>query len=713
MVVSEKEKQKLMINEQIKGEEYSANIYGGIFSNTDFNLDLDAEKGFGDISTFGEYEKIAKTDGLISGILNAINSSIISADIKFVGGKEEHRKHLESVFFDFLNPSFQEFLQQVLQYLIYGFMVFEIVHEKEGKYLYIKKLSQRHPRNIYQWNFSKETNELESVTQQVYSIDGFLKEIIIPSDNLLIFTHRREGNVYIGNSSLRSSWNLVHKKQHALKVWAIANQREGAGIPYADRRKDTLDSIPDKAERDQVQVILREMQSHQRNYLIGSKHYEFKYLYNENKTDFTSFITQLDMQIALSFLAQFFLLGNTSSGNRSLSETQQTVFDDFNTSIANYIASIINGVRGQVGTGITRLLIDYTWGLQEEYPKLVFSNVKKFDAKNFIENLSKANDSNLITIDKNMIQYVHEVLDLPKSSNEPIRKSDNDNKSNEEIKNKFSIHDNALSNMEKCFELVLTEKKFDSFENCFRDIQIDYRNKILSNFSVQATKIFDKEKDQKNIISKIRKIPLSDNDRHWFKETAKEIVLDFVSYAEDELEHEIKKQIGLYHKDSDNISLRKKNGRAAGINTINTEILIDDIIEQTLEQVEARANAVGVNASIEMIRTGIDVQDVIKRGVESFKGQEEKAWAGLSSSRIFNTARENHIKEIIKQLPKQDVKYVEYSAIMDKQTCEPCANAEKENFRVIYGSEEHKKILPPYTKCKGSLRCRCILLYVL
>lgn len=705
------------INEKADGLEYTANISDGQITNTDFNSDIDAEKGWGDVSTFGEYEKISKTDGLICGILNAVNSSIFSADFDFVGGEEKHREHLRSVFFKFLNPSFPEFVQQVLQYLVFGHMVFEIIHEREGKYLYIKKISQRLPKTICRWNYDLVSGDLKSITQWVYDIDGSLKSLDVDSNNLLIFTHKKEGRLYTGTSTLRAAWNLVHKKQHALKVWSIANQREGAGIPFADRRKETLDDTPSNDEVTLVKTILREMQAHQRQYLIGTKNYTFSYLYNENKTDFTSFITQLDMQIALSFLAQFFLLGNTSSGNRALADTQQTVFDDMNTGIANYIASVINGVKNQIGTGIIRMLIDYTWGVQNEYPQLKFSNVKKFDSKNFIENIVKAAQVGAVSVTENLIDHVHKILGLPE-------KDDTAEPTISEKSEKLHLHDNVklsvsnriLTPLEKCFELELTDRKFDKFIEKYQLSQVNFRTDILNEFikkaKLEINKAIKSQDYQAVAIDNIKKISVSNDIKEKYSKEFSEILGGFVSFTKRELERELSKQ-SEFLDDVKSIKLKKKLDTDNTIKTLSTEVLVDDMIDQTLEFVEGRANSVGLNASIEMIRTGQNIEKTIKNGMKTFVGREEKSWAELLSSRVFNTARENHVNEVMKKIPNSEVSMVEYSAIMDKQTCDPCELADRDYKHVKYGSELHKTILPPYRKCVGSLRCRCILLYQL
>jgi hypothetical protein len=99
--------------------------------------------------------------------------------------------------------------------------------------------------------------------------------------------------------------------------------------------------------------------------------------------------------------------------------------------------------------------------------------------------------------------------------------------------------------------------------------------------------------------------------------------------------------------------------------------------------------------------------------VDHFIGLLKKAAAGALVDAGNSTATEaiamgrQHEAEIY----RDDVKVVEYSALLDDATCDACRKADGKQLKM--GSAEYGKLQPPNRDCRGRGRCRCVYVYIL
>ena len=109
--------------------------------------------------------------------------------------------------------------------------------------------------------------------------------------------------------------------------------------------------------------------------------------------------------------------------------------------------------------------------------------------------------------------------------------------------------------------------------------------------------------------------------------------------------------------------------------------------------------------AVEVIRTGGEptevIGNVLDRQLDSaaFRGE-----AGSITTRAFNIGREQFAEQYGDQIES-----VEYSAILDNETCEVCADLDGETFD--FQSDAHIANTPPNRNCEGGSRCRCVLVY--
>lgn len=109
--------------------------------------------------------------------------------------------------------------------------------------------------------------------------------------------------------------------------------------------------------------------------------------------------------------------------------------------------------------------------------------------------------------------------------------------------------------------------------------------------------------------------------------------------------------------------------------------------------------------AVEVIRTGGKdtevIGNVLDRQLDSaaFRGE-----ANSITTRAFNIGREEFAEQYGDQIED-----VEYSAILDNETCEPCSELDGETFD--FESDAHIANTPPNRNCEGMGRCRCVLIY--
>jgi len=110
--------------------------------------------------------------------------------------------------------------------------------------------------------------------------------------------------------------------------------------------------------------------------------------------------------------------------------------------------------------------------------------------------------------------------------------------------------------------------------------------------------------------------------------------------------------------------------------------------------------------AVDAVRKGQSADDAVQAVLDGL--EESKALRGDAEvilSRSFGMGREQLFQEMASAIES-----LEYSAVLDRSTCDECESADGKVFAV--NSPEHFAYLTPYAKCAGRSRCRCVLLPV-
>jgi hypothetical protein len=88
--------------------------------------------------------------------------------------------------------------------------------------------------------------------------------------------------------------------------------------------------------------------------------------------------------------------------------------------------------------------------------------------------------------------------------------------------------------------------------------------------------------------------------------------------------------------------------------------------------------------------------------------------APLVTSEVYARARAEEVKAIA-EMGGEAAQEIHYSAVLDANSCDACRQADTDygpNGKAIMpGSAEETEYMPPYQRCAGGVRCRCMFIY--
>jgi hypothetical protein len=367
-------------------------MLNNIVNTTEFNNDLKGQKGI------KEFNKMRLVDATINAALMAIFLPILSTKWRLDPADETRKSQKAAEFvewnlFEGMTKTWQETLQEVLLYLPFGVMPFELVwdFDKDG-YLYIRKLASRWPTTIV--NFDDDKNVM---TQNVG-----LESVDIPFEKLVVFINQREGGSWWGRSVLRPAFQNYYIKSKYYLIDAMAHERQGLGIPYAKKPTGALERDVDKMEE-----ILANIGANEEGRLIFPVDWEVGFMDMKAGTIKSpiEMIGHHDRQMLKNVLAQFIDLGASSTGSYALSEDHQKLFIQSLEAIANYI-------QANIQKYIINKIVAYNFP-DTEPPVLSYEQIGDVDLAKWSEAMAKMMDKGVIEKDESVERISRSHLGLP------------------------------------------------------------------------------------------------------------------------------------------------------------------------------------------------------------------------------------------------------------------------------------------------------------
>jgi phage gp29-like protein len=375
----------------------------GIVNSLDYNRKLTGTAG---VNTFDE---MRRGDATVRASLLAITLPILAARWWVEPGTDDRQgkkiaEFVENNLLWGMSRSWQETLNEVLLYLVFGRMPFELIWEfdKDGQ-IKLRKMMSIWPATVEKWKLA---NGNDGIVQQ--TINGKFE---IPMDKLCVFVNQKEGENWEGNSVLRTAYKHWFIKDKSYLIEAMSQERQGLGVPYA--KAPTGGTT--EAESDKMEELLANLRANEKGYLLFREGWEVGFLDMKAGTikNPAAMIQHHDRQISKNVLAQFLELGSTGSGGSwALSQDQSKLFLLSLESVANYVTDNFNKY-------IIKKLVDFNFNV-EEYPELNFEKIGTVDFAKLVVALQQAIGAGLITPDSNIETYLRDVMDLPEFTGETI-----------------------------------------------------------------------------------------------------------------------------------------------------------------------------------------------------------------------------------------------------------------------------------------------------
>lgn len=366
----------------------------GIIVNRDYNTKLTGT------ARIAKYDEMRLGDATVNATLLAIFLPILAARWRVDPASESR---FDTRIADFVSENifnngtrtWQETLNEILLYQIYGCMPFEDVWEFRGDQVWLKKLSSRWPDTIYSWKLK---GGADGICQR--TVNG---EFEMPMDKLTIFVNQKEGENWEGKSILRSAFKHWYSKDKLYLIDNIASERQGIGVPYAK----FIGGVANPSEEAKMEILLQNFRANEKGYMMYKEGWEVGFIDMKGTStkNVLPMVQHHDRQISKNVLAQFIELGAGNVGSFALSTDQSKLFIQSLESVANYIKDVMNKY-------LIKKLVDFNF-IVEKYPELMFDKIGTVDANALTTSIQRLVQIGALTVTETDEAYLRDVMDLP------------------------------------------------------------------------------------------------------------------------------------------------------------------------------------------------------------------------------------------------------------------------------------------------------------
>ena len=643
------------------------NIFDGIIED-EYNPKLAGTTG---IAT---YDVMRKSDATVKAVLLATSLPIRRANW-FVAPASDDKKDKEiadfisKALFELMSITWDDFLRQALLSMPFGVMPFEKVFKIEvidGKTMIVwKKFAPRLPTSITAWT----AGGADGITQQL--LNG--RDALIPIEKLLIFVNEKEGDNWWGTSTLRAAYKPWYIKSNLEKIDAIAQERQGIGIPFVQ-----VEATATAEDISKAKTTLKNLRSHENAYIIEPKDQpvEFKDMKANTTKDPSKSIAYHNRQIALSVLAQFLDLGSGGTGSRALSIDQTDLF-------LQSLEAIANGVKNVLDKFAIKQLVDLNFDNISEYPEVNFTGIARTDVEKLSVAYQRFTQSGGITPQENDDQFLRSLLDLPEA----------DEKAKKKVVEKKNEKNNAddidIEDLER--HIFAETNEFKSFRKLtFAEKKVNWQS--IQNFMDKNEKSMNREtrsaltKAKKDYIKRVGAAVASGNTQKvktlqlQFKDDYAAIVKKFLKDAYIFGKNNVSKEMGVKTPAADqkiltNISLSadtiaKKHG--------------DDLVNQAKLTI------------VTEVQRGQTVAQALKT-VDTVLTQKILTLTRDTSS-IVTAGHVNLGRKTVFDKNADKIYALQRSEILDKRTCKFCLSMDA---RIVKKNDPLAKIGTFHSHCRG------------
>lgn len=739
----------------------TTNWFGDILAESNSKLIHELAYGQAGTRTWGEYERIFRTDEAVAKSVEFSKAQIRDARPSVEEPPEELMKDRAKAkaITDFvrwnllhaMSPGLQTVAQQQTEgLLIPGFVLHETVFAQcstpllpGGTGYKLAKLAERLPVSIHPTNgWIEKDGELSAVRQQGQLRDGVgFGEVVIPADSLLLATWNRKGNNYLGFSPFRPTWYHCKIREQLYSIVGISQIRESAGIPIAEVEKGVKLT---QAQQKKLQRLLANLVPHENASAVLPAGVTLKWLFSPgaNKGHVMQTIRELGIEIMGQVQAQQMALGLNETGSRSVGEVHDKVADAFALGIIATLESVWNGdgqgYEGRPYTGVIRKLVDMNFGPQEAYPHLTWTlkqaKLKPTDYANAVKTLR---DGGVITVhtieDENAArervgdrpvteeefeeakkekaeaaaQMAEQLGGLQKSG--PPAPKPGGGKEKEEAKPPAQARRKGAGGFQPRRPLRAAELKLELGGMAdFFDSQRDYfernvRPMVVEMLTRTVPDVKAAMKDGLVEHEEIATLPLDmARIERFIGEFLERARGEGWRHVAREAMKDVQRTRTAAEEEDDTFPPPRETPPSPDAETAR---LLEAQRKRLVRQMEARLRAALEETAIDVARTGGSADEVVADVVsDQVQTSALKGDAGGVLTKAFNMGRAEFAEKY-----SDSIEAVELSSILDDGTCGPCESMDGTEFE--FGSSEYERNTPPLRVCDGRNRCRCLYVF--
>lgn len=345
---------------------------------------------------------MSRNDNTVRGGLRIIKTPIQGADWYIEPASksvidQNIAKFVENNLFEGMESTWEQFIEDCLRSIDYGFFTFEKVYAfdtTENK-IKIKKMSPLHPLDIQGWNYHEDGSIIGLTMEQLNS--GYVNDKVeIPWNKLLNIVFEMEGGDLRGTSILRSSFKHWYYKETLYKIDAIQKERHGIGVPVIK-----LPLGYTKDDKTAANDLGRNLRTNERAYITAPANWEIYFAKLEGQpVDPIPSIEHHDKKIYEGILAAFM-------GSTQISKESMDTFYKSTRYVARSIAACIN-------RWVIRDLVDMNFSRKGGYPKLKARKMGEWeDLRTMTFALRNMIGAKAITPDLPLEEWARKQMDLP------------------------------------------------------------------------------------------------------------------------------------------------------------------------------------------------------------------------------------------------------------------------------------------------------------
>ncbi len=352
-------------------------VFGG-FVAEEFDPNLRGQRGM------RMFREMADSSPAIGAFLYVINQVITKLDWHLQPADQQPLSLLAAEFFESLvgdmDHTWDDFVQEVLSMVVYGYAPVEIVlkmrngDQEDRRFssryddgmIGIRKLATRSQETILRWIMDADNNDILGVCQMPWN--GGLR--MIPRSKMLLFRTKSYRNSPEGRSLLRNAYRPYYFSKRIEEIEAIGVERDLAGFPVMQIPSELISAAaanidPNAAATlESYRALVRNIKRNSQEGAVlpsdrdehGNLMFELKLLASGGKRSFdtSQIIERYQTQMAVSFMADFIMLGH-GSGGRGTGTVSQDKITMFFASVAGLVKMIANTLNKELIPLIGRL----------------------------------------------------------------------------------------------------------------------------------------------------------------------------------------------------------------------------------------------------------------------------------------------------------------------------------------------------------------------